>query len=202
MPDFVLQPHFSTWRMQRLADRVRPRVGTYYVPILEAEEEDPMLFTIPIRGRDHPAPQKPQRLESYPRLLSLPPELLVKIMLILPHSSLYMVRRTCSVLRNITDDFRFKAFQTDILRQGGEHSCLTKAGFNELRMIKRILLRSTLCGPCGRLFDSDNIIRPSYFLKDDKVVGKTGVHALGYWASFPFANISRSRVRWGRAPET
>ncbi|KAF5642202.1 hypothetical protein F25303_6623 [Fusarium sp. NRRL 25303] len=78
-------------------------------------------------------------------------------MLFLPHSSLYMVRQTCSALRNLADDFKFQAFRTNILRSGEEHSCVTKAQFGELREIQRILLRRSLCTPCGRLFDSGEL---------------------------------------------
>ncbi|KAF5641427.1 uncharacterized protein FTJAE_4079 [Fusarium tjaetaba] len=78
-------------------------------------------------------------------------------MLLLPHSSLYMIRQTCSAIRNLTDDFKFQAFQTDILRSGEEHSCITKGGFGELRKIQQILLRRSLCTPCGRLFDSGEL---------------------------------------------
>ncbi|KAF5553610.1 hypothetical protein FNAPI_6687 [Fusarium napiforme] len=78
-------------------------------------------------------------------------------MLLLPHSSLYMIRQTCSAIRNLTDDFKFQAFQTDSLRSGEEHSCITKGGFGELRKIQQILLRRSLCTPCGRLFDSGEL---------------------------------------------
>ncbi|KAF5575112.1 hypothetical protein FPCIR_13305 [Fusarium pseudocircinatum] len=74
-------------------------------------------------------------------------------MLFLPHSSLYMARQSCSAIRNLTDDFKFQAFRTDILRRSEEHSCITKCGFDELRKIQEILLRRSLCTPCGRLFD-------------------------------------------------
>ncbi|KAF4960382.1 hypothetical protein FGADI_1029 [Fusarium gaditjirri] len=164
MPYFQLKPQFSARPlMQRLVDIFRPRLGSYYVPILEAKGDDSIHSDMTLLDEYLSEPQNPQKpachQNSSSRLLNLPQELLVQVMLNLPHSSLYMVRRTCRVLRNMTDDVQFKAFQTDILRQGGEHSCLTKAGFDELRMIKRILLRSALCKPCGRLFDSGELQR-------------------------------------------
>ncbi|KAJ9415933.1 hypothetical protein FOXG_22469 [Fusarium oxysporum f. sp. lycopersici 4287] len=154
MPRLKLEYSYSSSPIKRLADHFHLNRGTYPVPVFEEGGR----FGIDTPLPDEALVSTPLEDESQEaRLLQLPPELLVLIMLFLPHSSLYIVRQTCSALRNLTDDFKFQAFRSDILRSGEEHSCITEAGFGELRMVQRILLRRSLCTPCGRLFDSGEL---------------------------------------------
>lgn len=148
MPRLKLEYSYSSSLIGRLLNLFNLNRGTYRVPIFTDEE----LFVsdAPLPDEGHVSAPLEFRNQGV-RLLLLPRELLVLIILFLPHSSLYMVRQTCSAIRNLTDDFKFQAFRTDILRSGEEHSCITKAGFGELRNIQQILLRRSLCTPCGRL---------------------------------------------------
>lgn len=154
MPRLKLEYSYSSSPIKRLADHFHLNRGTYPVPVFEEGGR----FGIDTPLPDEALVSTPLEDESQEaRLLQLSPELLVLIMLFLPHSSLYMVCQTCSALRNLTDDFKFQAFRIDILRSGEEHSCITEAGFGELRMVQWILLRRSLCTPCGRLFDSGEL---------------------------------------------
>ncbi|SCO58391.1 uncharacterized protein FFMR_15547 [Fusarium fujikuroi] len=153
MPRLKLEYTFSHTPIQRLLNRFRSSRGTYRIPDFK-EESCSVQTPLPDKGLVSAPPEiKNQGV----RLLQLPPELIVLVMLFLPHSSLYMARQTCSALRNLADDLKFQTFRTDILRSGEEHSCVTKAQFGELREIQRILLRRSLCTPCGRLFDSGEL---------------------------------------------
>ncbi|PNP76068.1 hypothetical protein FNYG_10626 [Fusarium nygamai] len=156
MPRLKLEYSYSSSPIKRLLNLLNLNRGTYDVPIFK--EEELFVSDAPLPDEGHvsaPLEFKDQRV----RLLLLPRELLVLVMLFLPHSSLYMIRQTCSAIRNLTDDFKFQAFRTDILRSGEGHSCITEAGFGELRTVQQILLRRSLCIPCGRLFDSGELER-------------------------------------------
>ncbi|KAF5710959.1 hypothetical protein FMUND_9310 [Fusarium mundagurra] len=154
MPRLKLGYSYSSTPMKLLLNLLNLNRGTYRVPVFKEEE---------LSGSDAPLPDEGHVSEPLEfrnqgvRLLQLPQELLVLIMLFLPHSSLYMARQTCSAIRNLIDDFKFQAFRTDILRSGEEYSCITEGGFGELRKIQRILLRRSLCITCGRLFDSGEL---------------------------------------------
>ncbi|KAF5575111.1 hypothetical protein FPCIR_13304 [Fusarium pseudocircinatum] len=121
MPHFKLKPQYSLSWTQRICDRFRLRQGKYEVSVLEAHDgETAVLLDTPVpEDADLPAPLEPlksgtqQNLES--GLLQLPPELLVHVMRFLPHASLYMMRQTCQVLRELTEDFEFDDFYWDIL---------------------------------------------------------------------------------------
>jgi hypothetical protein len=159
---FKLEPHFSSSWTQRLVDKFRFRQGTYHIPVLGADERKTFLLDTPVpEDAGLPVPLKPQKLgcqqnlES--RLLQLPPELLIYAMLFLPHSSLYMVRQTCQVLRNLTDDFQFQDFHWEILQHEEQACHITIPVCDQLRNIKRIFLRRSLCKPCGKLLDSGEL---------------------------------------------
>ncbi|OBS21608.1 hypothetical protein FPOA_07944 [Fusarium poae] len=159
---FKLEPQFSSSWTERLADRFRFRQGTYHIPVLGADEGNLSHLDTPVpqdAGLQVPLkPQKPVCQQNFKsRLLQLPPELLIDVMLHLPYSSLYMVRQTCQVLRNLTDDFQFEWFQWEILQHEHVDSWTTTPACYQLRDIKRIFLRRSLCIPCGNLFDSGEL---------------------------------------------
>ncbi|KAJ4127970.1 hypothetical protein NW768_008253 [Fusarium equiseti] len=162
---------------QRLVNYFRSRKSTYHISVLRANEgKFPHLDTpvpedasLPVSHLDAPVPEdaglpeplKPKKSESRKNLesglLQLPPELLIYAMCFLPHSSLYMVRQTCQVLRNLADDFQFDDFHWEIFHHEEPRCFITMPLCEELRLIKRIFLRRSLCKPCLRLFDSGEL---------------------------------------------
>ncbi|KPA37320.1 hypothetical protein FLAG1_09867 [Fusarium langsethiae] len=157
-------PQFSTSCTQCLIDQFCFKRGTYRIPILEADEEKEKVSYLdtPVpEDAGLPVPLKPQKLgyrqNLASRLLQLPPELLIHTMLFLPYSSLYMVCQTCQVLRNLTDDSQFEYFQWEILQHENRASYTTIPVCDQLRNIKRIFLRRSLCMPYGKLFGSSEL---------------------------------------------
>ncbi|KAF4445604.1 hypothetical protein F53441_10668 [Fusarium austroafricanum] len=80
-------------------------------------------------------------------------------MMHLPYSSLYTARQTCRNLRSLTDDSTFKAFHLEILQNRAERFCITEAGWEQLRTIKQMLLRMSLCNTCSNVLDSGELHR-------------------------------------------
>ncbi|RGP81328.1 hypothetical protein FLONG3_472 [Fusarium longipes] len=163
---FDLDPEVSTWLPTRLADYWRLRRGTYHIPVLEPDERvvSPLDTSRP-EDTDLPVPfESPRRTRQKNlecRLLQLPPELVLEIMSALPDHALYMLRQTCQTLRNLTDDFQFEGFRLDILEHekylfGMLQYDLLDTCY-QLRDIKWILLRRSLCGPCGKIADSGEL---------------------------------------------
>ncbi|SCV47058.1 uncharacterized protein FFB14_09595 [Fusarium fujikuroi] len=168
MPHFKLDPQYSLPWFQRMRGRFRLRDGKYQVALLEAYDgETAVHLDTPVpEDADLPAPLEPLKLGSQRSLesllLQLPPELLLHVMRFLPHSSLYMLRQTCQVLRELTKDAEFDDFYWDILHFTEQTkrvlgSTLLGSTCEQLRLIKRILLRRSLCEPCGDLLDSGEL---------------------------------------------
>ncbi|CAG7558196.1 unnamed protein product [Fusarium equiseti] len=180
MRRFKVKPQtlqFSPSFTQRLVGYFKSRQRTYRIPVLGVDggkvshlnspvSEDANL---PVSYLDTPVPDeaglpeplKPETL-VYRRnldsgLLRLPPKLLIYAMCFLPHSSLYMVRQTCQVLRNLADDSQFDNFHWEILHHVELRCYITIPLCEELRSIKRIFLRRSLCKPCVTLFDSGEL---------------------------------------------
>jgi hypothetical protein len=170
-------PQFSPSFTQRLVGYFKSRQSTYHIPVLGVDEGKvshldspvPEDANLPVSYLDTPVPDdaglpeplKPKTL-VYRRnldsgLLRLPPKLLIYAMCFLPHSSLYMVRQTCQVLRNLADDSQFDDFHWDILHHEKPRCYITMPLCEELRSIKRIFLRRSLCKPCSTLFDSGEL---------------------------------------------
>lgn len=101
----------------------------------------------------------PNPSNSIAPLLQLPDEVLLAIMAFMPYSSLYMLRQTCHAFRNMVDDHAFEDFRSEILPNQRRSSCITQDGFSELRLIKNVLKRRTLCHSCGQMADSGELDR-------------------------------------------
>lgn len=101
----------------------------------------------------------PSFSDSITHLLQLPDEVLLSIMEFMPYSSLYMLRQTCHAFRNLVDDHVFEDFRSEILPNQRRSSCITRDGFGELRLIKNLLKRRTLCHSCGQIADSGELDR-------------------------------------------
>ncbi|KAH6951598.1 hypothetical protein DER45DRAFT_635707 [Fusarium avenaceum] len=101
----------------------------------------------------------PNYSDSITHLLQLPDEVLLSIMEFMPYSSLYMLRQTCHAFRNLVDDHVFEDFRSEILPNQRRSSCITQDGFSELRLIKNVLKRQTLCHSCGQMADSGELDR-------------------------------------------
>ncbi|KAF5689887.1 hypothetical protein FDENT_4201 [Fusarium denticulatum] len=169
MPHLRLDPQYSSSWIQRTIARFGLRQRTLEVSLLETHDgETAVHLDTPVpEDADLPAPLEPLKLGTQQslgsRLLQLPPELLIHVMRFLPHSSLYMMRQTCQALRELTEDIEFDDFYWDILHFTTEQnqrflgSTLLGSTCEQLRLIKRILLRSSLCDPCGDLLDSGEL---------------------------------------------
>ncbi|KAG8670265.1 hypothetical protein FPOAC1_009673 [Fusarium poae] len=154
-----LEPQFSSPWTQRLVDEYRK--GTLHVPVLGVEEEVSLLDTPIPEYANLAVPLEPQKLERRKqnlnsRLLQLPLELLIHVISFLPGPSFYMVHQTCQVLRELTETCPFQDFCRKMMhREDSFHIDNVRCG--QLRDIKRIFLRSSLCIPCGRLFNSGEL---------------------------------------------
>ncbi|RTE83213.1 hypothetical protein BHE90_002191 [Fusarium euwallaceae] len=84
------------------------------------------------------------------RLFELPEELLLEILEHLPHSSLYLLRQTCTTFRRLIMDAAFRDFNLDFSRPLDESSCITQAGHEQRRMIRDVLARRTHCKHCNQ----------------------------------------------------
>jgi hypothetical protein len=109
--------------------------------------------------RESHSQRLPNSSGSIAPLLQLPDEILLSVMLVMPDSSLYMLRQTCHAFRNLMDDHVFEDFQSEILQNQGRSSCITQDGFIQLRLIKDMLRRRTLCHNCGQMADSGELDR-------------------------------------------
>ncbi|SPJ79114.1 uncharacterized protein FTOL_07505 [Fusarium torulosum] len=143
----------------------------------------------------------PNSSGSVAPLLQLPDEVLLSVMLFMPHSSLYMLRQTCRAFCNLVDDHIFEDFQSEILQNQGRSSCITHYRFCQLRLIQNLLRRRTLCHDCGQMADSGELDRrlaeywrmkfcqgckknhPGIFfsadVRDTSCLGRLGFFALG-----------------------
>ncbi|EKJ76079.1 hypothetical protein FPSE_03711 [Fusarium pseudograminearum CS3096] len=65
--------------------------------------------------------------------------------------------QTCQILRNMTCDDQFADFRWDVFQHETVKSFTTIATCDQLRDIKRIFLRRSLCLPCSKLFDSGEL---------------------------------------------
>ncbi|CZR42740.1 uncharacterized protein FPRO_10043 [Fusarium proliferatum ET1] len=159
---FRLQHHHSLpWALRQLY-RFRPM--TDMSPVAHFDNNESSTCLLASSGQEHGetttslgalASQRSPAQTSV--LLHLPRELLVQIMIHLPYSSLYMVHQTCGIFRHLLGGFEFKYFRLEMLRSNEEAHCITKAGFDELYIVKRLLRRRSLCDPCGKLFDSGEL---------------------------------------------
>ncbi|PTD07471.1 hypothetical protein FCULG_00007075 [Fusarium culmorum] len=167
---FQLEPQFSSSWTQRFAYHFQK--GIHHIPVLRddgAEDDESQEDEVKVSLLDTPVPKdgrllvplQPQKLLCQQNLksplLQLPTELLIHLMLFLPYSSLYMVRQTCQVLRNLTNDVEFADFQWYILQHEAVGCYTSVATCDQLRDIKRIFLRRSLCVPCIKLFDSGEL---------------------------------------------
>ncbi|KAF5630132.1 hypothetical protein F52700_7490 [Fusarium sp. NRRL 52700] len=168
MPHFKLEPQYSLSWIQRICDQFRCSQGKYEVPLLGGYDEEMVVhLDTPVPEQvDLPAPLEPLKLGGQRNLgsglLDLPLELLIHVIRYLPRSAIYMLRQTCQVLRELTNDMEFDDCYRDILQfaDGNKHileSTLTGSTCDELRLIKRIFLRRSLCEPCGNLFDTGEL---------------------------------------------
>ncbi|SCV60758.1 uncharacterized protein FFFS_15327 [Fusarium fujikuroi] len=156
MPHFRLDPEYSSSWIQRTRDRFRHRQGKYEVTLLETHWDSPVP-----EDADLPAPLEPLKLRRQQnpgsRLLQLPPELMLHVIHFLSHSSMYMMRQTCQVLRKLANDINFDDFYWEDLRFKDEPRRLIGSICDQVRLVKRILLRRSLCEPCGNLFDTGEL---------------------------------------------
>ncbi|SCV36260.1 uncharacterized protein FFB14_06002 [Fusarium fujikuroi] len=159
---FRLQHHHTLpWALRHLR-RFRLGTDTSRVPLFDDNESGTCVQAT--FGQEYGAtteslqplePQHPPTQTS--SLLCLPRELLLQIMILSPHSSLYMVYQTCGFFRHLLGGFEFKYFRLEMLRSNEEAYCITKAGFDELFIVKSLFRRRSLCDPCGKLFDSGEL---------------------------------------------
>lgn len=159
---FRLQHNYSLpWALRQL-NRFRRKADTSQVPFFDDKESGTCLLATSGQERGEISmslePLEPQNsLMQISLLLRLPQELLLQIMILLPYSSLYMVHQTCGILRHLLGGFEFKSFRLEMLRSNEEQYCITKTRFEQLRMVKTIFRRRSLCSPCGKLFDSGKL---------------------------------------------
>ncbi|KAF4445350.1 hypothetical protein F53441_10899 [Fusarium austroafricanum] len=85
-------------------------------------------------------------------LSRLPDEIRLRILRLLPDSSLYMLRQTCRSLRGLIDnDFAFVDFQRELSRSRQWHVIGTVYNVQQRREIRAILTRRTLCDDCRNM---------------------------------------------------
>ncbi|CZR41373.1 uncharacterized protein FPRO_10962 [Fusarium proliferatum ET1] len=89
-------------------------------------------------------------------LQKLSPELIIEIMLLLPHSSLYLLQQTCQKFRQISKRDTFKTFNLEF-RGGPESYCISENGYQQRKVIRDILARRTLCQECNSHRDSGKL---------------------------------------------
>ncbi|KAF9769429.1 hypothetical protein IL306_013146 [Fusarium sp. DS 682] len=100
--------------------------------------------------------QQQQQHEASSALQNLPPEVLIEIMLRLPHSSLYLLQQTCKKIRQISERDTFKAFNLEF-RDGQESYCISEEGYQQRQILRDILVRKTLCHECNAYRDSGKL---------------------------------------------
>ncbi|KAF5644004.1 hypothetical protein F25303_6098 [Fusarium sp. NRRL 25303] len=101
-------------------------------------------------------PDQQQQHDARLTLQKLSPELIIEIMLLLPHSSLYLLQQTCQKFRQISKRDTFKTFNLEF-RDGPESYCMSENGYQQRKVIRDILARRTLCQECNAHRDSGKL---------------------------------------------
>ncbi|KAM0473313.1 hypothetical protein ACHAP7_008273 [Fusarium lateritium] len=98
----------------------------------------------------------------------LPAEILVEIMLHMPHSTLYLFQQTCSAFRQLSRHPKLKEFNLEF-RDGPESYCIGEANHRQRQIIRDILIRGTQCEHCYSRRDTgvlqkemERLYRPFY----------------------------------------
>ncbi|KAF5641426.1 uncharacterized protein FTJAE_4078 [Fusarium tjaetaba] len=196
MPHFKLEPQYSSSWSQRICDRFRPRKGTYEVSHLKSyDRETASHLDTPVPGDiELQVPIEPLKLGCQQnqgcRLLQLPPELLIHIMCFVSHSSRYMMSQTCQVLRKLDNDLTFGSFYRENLQLEDEHYRMIEVMCDEVRLVKRILLRRSL--DFGNLSVALDAIETTQNFFSRKIP-KEAISAWGCWANSTFASMSKSQ---------
>ncbi|KAF5715212.1 hypothetical protein FMUND_6932 [Fusarium mundagurra] len=97
-----------------------------------------------------------QQHDAHLTLQKLYPELIIEIMLLLPHSSLYLLQQTCQKFRQLSKRDTFKTFNLEF-RDGPESYCISENGYQQRKIIRDILVRRTLCQGCNAHRDSGRL---------------------------------------------
>ncbi|KAJ3462672.1 hypothetical protein MRS44_007458 [Fusarium solani] len=90
-------------------------------------------------------------------LFELPEELLLEILKHLPHSSLYLLRQTCTTFRRVSMDSTFRDFNLEFSKPLNESFCITQAGYEQRKMIRNVLVRRTHCDDCNRFRETGHL---------------------------------------------
>ncbi|KAF5588204.1 hypothetical protein FPCIR_7222 [Fusarium pseudocircinatum] len=98
-----------------------------------------------------------QQHDAHPTLQKLAPELIIEIMLLLPHSSPYLLQQTCQKFRQLSKRDTFKTFNLEF-RDGPESYCISENGYQQRKVIRDILARRTLCQECNAHRDSGKLL--------------------------------------------
>ncbi|KAF5538939.1 hypothetical protein FNAPI_10966 [Fusarium napiforme] len=98
-----------------------------------------------------------QQHDTHLTLQKLAPELIIEIMLLLPHSSLYLLQQTCQKFRQLSKRDTFKTFNLEF-RDGPESYCISENGYQQRKVIRDILARRTLCQECNAHRDSGKLL--------------------------------------------
>ncbi|KAM0245400.1 hypothetical protein ACHAP5_005483 [Fusarium lateritium] len=78
----------------------------------------------------------------------LPAEILVEIMLHMPHSTLYLFQQTCCAFRQLSRHPKLKEFNLEFRSDGPESYCISEANHRQRQIIRDILIRGTQCEHC------------------------------------------------------
>ncbi|KAG5755297.1 hypothetical protein H9Q69_004377 [Fusarium xylarioides] len=97
-----------------------------------------------------------QQHDAHLTLQKLSPELIIEIMLLLPHSSLYLLQQTCQKFRQLSKRDTFKTFNLEF-RSGPESYCISENGYQQRKVIRDIFARRTLCQECNDNRDSGKL---------------------------------------------
>ncbi|KAG7411310.1 hypothetical protein Forpe1208_v010387 [Fusarium oxysporum f. sp. rapae] len=97
-----------------------------------------------------------QQHEAHATLQKFSPELIIDIMLLLSHSSLYLLQQTCQKFRQLSKRDTFKTFNLEF-RDGPESYCISENGYQQRKVIRDILDRRTLCQECNDYRDSGKL---------------------------------------------
>ncbi|KAF5642686.1 hypothetical protein F52700_3113 [Fusarium sp. NRRL 52700] len=89
-------------------------------------------------------------------LQKLSPELIIETMLLLPHSSLYILQQTCQKFRQLSKRDTFKTFNLEF-RDGSQSYCISENGYQQRKVIRDIFARRTLCQECNDHCDSGKL---------------------------------------------
>ncbi|KAF5586446.1 uncharacterized protein FSUBG_12139 [Fusarium subglutinans] len=117
---------------------------------------------IPGKGKEKEMTNNDTRLDHQQQhqaqgiLQKLSPELIIEIMLLLPHSSLYILQQTCQKFRQLSKRDIFKTFNLEF-RDGPESYCISEDGYQQRKLIRDIFARKTLCRECNNHRDSGKL---------------------------------------------